>query len=91
MSQMQQPSRVEVGTGGNAIGAGSQTSLNGAQIQALQKQYQDTLQGVINDVRLREIALDHASKLAPIAGQSTAMELVRSIHEFLVEASKPIA
>jgi hypothetical protein len=86
---MQQPNRVEVGTGGNAIGAGSQTSLNGAQLQALQKQYQDALHGVMNDVRLREIALDHAIKLAPIAGELGAMELVRSIHEFLVEASAP--
>lgn len=88
MSQMQQPNRVEVGTGGNAIGAGSQTSLNGAQLQALQKQYQDALQGVMNDVRLREIALEYAAKLAPLAGVSPPMELVRSIHAFLTEASK---
>jgi len=87
MSEMQQPNRVEVGGGGNAIGAGSQTSLNGAQLQALQKQYQDALHGVMNDVRLREIALEYAAKLAPLAGVSPPMELVRSIHAFLTEAA----
>jgi hypothetical protein len=64
-----------------------QAPLNGAQIQALQKQYQDALQGVMNDVRLREIALEYAAKLAPLAGVSPPMELVRSIHAFLTEAA----
>ena len=65
----------------------AQESLNGAQLQALQKQYQDALHGVMNDVRLREIALEYATKLAPLTGVSPPMELVRSIHAFLTEAA----
>lgn len=53
--------------------------LNGQQIQAMQRQFQDALRKVISDTDLRKLALDYACKVAP----GNPLDQAQKMYDFL--------
>lgn len=71
-----------------------QAPLSGQQISALQTRFNEAIQELYKDVRLRELAVEQARKMlkTSVTAQTPdqALELVRKVYAFLTEpANRP--
>jgi hypothetical protein len=81
---------------GRMIPMTTQEPLSGHQIQAIQKQMLTEFQRALDDVELRKIAIDHASRVCTSAAvgiipPEKVVTLAREMHKFLSEGAAGLA